>query len=161
MAVFADLSGFGEIFTTGKLLNHAFKKEEIRHPIKHRHHECRLEEKEGQLCMAAPHLRTTAQVWVRKLGSAHWDNKLDPKYDGVFMGQVYLSRWSEQRDDFMVTRWNCMNHEFKSDRVQAYFEMGAVRFFDFVQSVQSPNDVAGSEAWCRHCERIEARNKWK
>jgi len=163
MAGFENLKNFGDIIAVGKLLNAAFKKEEIRRPVKMRHHECRLQDTgDGSLRMVAPHLNTVCYVMMRKIGSMHWDaDVIDPKYDGVFMGQIFFMRTTNSERGHFSTSWNCMNHEFKSDRLQDYFALAAAQFFDFVHSVGDPKEVDNSDTWSRRVETIEARNKWR
>lgn len=163
MAAFGNLSGFGESFATGKLLNNAFKKEEIRRPVKHRHHQCQIQEwpSTNILHMHAPYLNTSVYVFVRRAGYAHWDQPADVTKDGMFNVQISFSRASKECGHLNTHVFNCRMHEIKGDRLPAYFDLAAVRFFDFVQSVNYVKDMDDSRLWCELIERAEQRNKWK
>lgn len=147
-----------------KMLNSAFKKQEILRPAKLPFHEIKLVQRTGfsgdSFNLVADGVRTGANL------STHADTGLRDDKDFPH-AQFHLAlhvMWRAPRPDGRVSVIGVsMIHRttIKGDRLEEYHNHAVRTFFDIVHSVRDPEMMKERHhLWFEHVQRCEQRNKW-
>ena len=165
---FGNLSDFSNTMTTGRLLNHAFKKQEILQPSKMRLHDLCLKEIDnrwGDL----PYLAIHSEVHDASFSvSVHSATKrpyrrgdeivIDGELDvyGVFVRAAIDSRGRESAVSGTIG-----STKIRADRLEDYYAVAVRFFFDMIYSIDSLKMVDTNEKWFQLTNRMNQRHKWK
>jgi len=161
---FIDFSGQ---ITTGRLLNQAFKKEEIRRPSKMRHHDLKLTEKYNIYATGtylAIHNEALDAYFTIGVASSNRSRFRGP---GEIVLEGDLDVYGTVRNDFMKGKEKYCNTslfypvKIRPDRLQEYYEFGVRFFFDLIYSVTDPRIIRDIGEWNNHLERVSSRHKWR
>lgn len=161
---FGNLSDFSNKITTGRLLNHAFKKQEILQPSKMRLHDMFLRETDNgwdlpYLVIHNPGLEADFSIVVNsstkrpyRVNEIVLDGELDVR--GIFSRKVY-----EGNKVFSGTA-SIGNVKIRGDQLENYYAKSVRFFFDVIYSVTNPKVVDTHEKWHHHVFGVAQRHKW-
>ncbi|MNU19525.1 hypothetical protein D3C71_77540 [compost metagenome] len=155
MASDKGLKGFAALMHRGRLLNSAFKREEIRRPAKAKHHEivCREMAGTSRLILSAEELSLSMYISM-KIPRGGGDKPLS--------ASISITKREYLDGEHRYSRfYECSMAEIKSERVEEYFAYGVRLFFDLVYSVDSIKSIARKDDWYAHLQKTVQRNKWR
>ena len=158
---------FSGLITTGRLLNEAFKKEEIRRPSKARHHDLKLVEKET-IYQSGTYLsiQNDALDASFSIGVASSNRSLF-RGPGEIVLEGDLDVYGTVRNDFMKGKDKYCNTalfwpvKIRPDRLPEYYEFSVRFFFDLIYSVSDPKTILRGDGWNNHMECVSSRYKWR
>jgi hypothetical protein len=147
-----------------KMLNSAFKKQEILRPAKLPHHEIKLVQRPGLsgdcFNVVADGVRTSAVL------STHADTgaRDDKEFRHAQFHLAMHVMWRKPRPDggIIVIGVSVIHSTtVKGDRLEEYHNHVMRTFFDIVHSVRDPSIMKERyHSWFEHVQRCEQRNKW-
>jgi len=158
MAFDNGLGDFSAMVYRNRLLNSAFKREDLRQPAKHRLHEmvCREMTGSSTMVIAADNLGVSMHVETR-MASAK----------SLKEGELYVNTYvayrilSPQGDLVKFGGGSCQQYHIKSERLEAYFTFATRFFFDLIRQVEDPKILERNDAWFRHQIKVINRHKWR
>jgi hypothetical protein len=162
-----NFKNFSRELTQGRLLNQAFKKEEIRRPSKVRHHDLKLVEKEtiyqSGTYLAIQNDALDASFCVGVASS----NRSLFRGPGEIVLEGDLDVYGTVRNDFMKGKEKYCNTalfwpvKIRPDRLPEYYEFSVRFFFDLIYSVTDPREILRGNGWNDHFHRVSERYKWR
>ena len=156
--IFSPYNSLAQDIHLNRLLNTAYKKEEIRRPAKANHHQIKLYEPihTNLLGLSAEELHVYASVHthglLRRVGEKDDDSEI-----GVY---VNIRRALQVERGWGTAMSHALSHRIRSSDLEKYVNHAVRLFFDLIYSVEDPRTIRSSEEWSQHLQHVEQKNKW-
>lgn len=163
---FGNLSDFSNTITTGRLLNHAFKKQEILQPPKMRLHDLCLKEIDNgwdipYLAVYNKELHANFTVVVRSAGKRAYRVADEVVLEGELDVHGVFSRTMDQEGRRVSGAGTTSSVKIRADRLADYYALSMRFFFDAIYGISSLKMVDTHEKWHYHVFGVANRHKWK